>query len=133
MLPDFSFHHIGIAAADIDRTASYYVKAGYSKTENTFDPIQNVNICFLSKKGMPLLELIEPLDETSPVFKVLSKNGVTPYHICYSVKDIAKSVAELRSLRFVATSEPVPACALDNHKVCFLYNRNVGLIELVEE
>ena len=85
----------------------------------------------IPKQRIPLLELIEPLDETSPVFKVLSKNGVTPYHICYSVKDIDKSVSELRSLRFVATSEPVPACALDYRKVCFLYNRNVGLIELV--
>ena len=55
MLPDFKFHHIGIAVFDIDDTAQYYIDAGYQKTETVIDAIQNVKICFLTKEGMPLL------------------------------------------------------------------------------
>ena len=88
MLPDFKFHHIGIAVFDIDDTAQYYIDAGYQKTETVIDAIQNVKICFLTKEGMPMLELLAPVDENSPVNRTLDKMGVTPYHCCYSVDDM---------------------------------------------
>lgn len=50
MLPDFKFHHIGIAVFDIDDTAQYYIDAGYQKTETVIDTIQNVKICFLTER-----------------------------------------------------------------------------------
>lgn len=132
MLPDFIFHHIGIAVNDIEETAFFYLAAGYEKTETVYDPAQNVHICFLKKEGMPMLELLAPHDETSPVFNTLQKNGVTPYHCCYEVNDIEEAIAKLRKMHYVATSKPVPAVAIEDRRVCFLYNKRVGLIELVE-
>lgn len=132
MLEDFRFHHIGIAVNDIEETASIYLSAGYEKTETVYDPIQNVHICFLRKEGMPVLELLAPNDESSPVYKILQKNGVTSYHICYEVENMDDAVARLRKMRYVATSKPVPAVAIGGRKVCFLYNKKIGLIELVE-
>ena len=88
MLESFKFHHIGVAVKDIDKTAAMYVGGGYQKSEPIFDPVQNVNICWLTKAGMPTVELLAPVDETSPVCKILEKNGVTPYHTCYVVDDI---------------------------------------------
>ena len=85
MLTSFQFHHIGVAVKDIDKTAQVYEKGGYSRSVITFDPIQNVNICWLTKDGMPVVELLEPVDNNSPVCKILDKNGVTPYHTCYIV------------------------------------------------
>lgn len=133
MLPDFGFHHVGIAVFDIDATAQYYVEAGYEKTETIVDPIQNVRICFLKKEGMPMLELVAPVDDASPVVKTLAKGGVSPYHSCYRVHDIPDAVARLKKKRFILLGKPVEACAINNKKVCFMYNREVGLIELVEE
>lgn len=132
MLSEFKFHHVGIAVNDIDETASLYMAAGYEKTETVFDPIQNVHICFLSKKGMPTLELLASNDETSPIYKTLQKNGVTPYHCCYEVDDIEDAVSRLRKMRYVATSKPVPAVAIEGRRVCFLFHKKIGLIELVE-
>ena len=60
MLAEFRFHHIGIAVFSIDETAEMYLAAGYEKTETIFDPIQNVHICFLTKDGMPMMELLAP-------------------------------------------------------------------------
>ena len=132
MLADFRFHHIGIAVKSIDETAAMYVSAGYEKSETVYDPVQNVHICFLSKESMPLTELLAPNDEASPVYQTLQKNGVTPYHCCYEVDDLEETVDKLRKIRYVATSKPVPAIALGGRRVCFLYHKKVGLIELVE-
>lgn len=132
MLPYFRFHHTGVAVFDIDATAKFYLDAGWSKTETVYDPHQNVYICFLTKEGMPMVELLAPKDGTSPVTGTLDKSGVTPYHFCYEVDDINQAIADLRKLKFVPLIKPVAACAINDRKVCFLFNRQVGLIELVE-
>lgn len=133
MLDSFKFHHIGVAVKDIDKTAALYKAGGYKASAVICDSVQNVNICWLTKDGMPTIELLAPIDEASPVFKILEKNGVTPYHTCYVVENIDEAVAELRKQKYVLVSKPVEAVAIHNCKVSFLHNRHVGLIELVEE
>lgn len=132
MLDSFMFHHIGVATQDIDATASVYELGGYKRSSSIFDPIQNVHICWLTKEGMPTVELLAPVDETSPVNKTLEKNGVTPYHTCYVVENIEEAVAQLRKQKYVMVSKPAEAVAFCGSRVCFLFNKNVGLIELVE-
>lgn len=132
MLKDWKFEHIGVAVPEIEATARVYVEAGYEQTEPVYDPIQNVYICFLRKEGMPTVELLAPHDSTSPVQQTLDKMGVTPYHTCYGVDDIEVAIAELRKQRYIIVRNPEPAIAFGNKRVCFLYNKNVGLIEIVE-
>ena len=132
MLDSFKFHHIGVAVKDIDKTAAMYEDGGYEMSDIIFDPVQNVDICWLTKEGMPTVELLAPVDESSPVCMILEKNGVTPYHTCYVVEDINDAVAELRKQKYVLVSKPVEAVAIHNCKVAFLHNKHVGLIELVE-
>lgn len=132
MIPALRLHHIGIAVFEISKTAPFYTECGYRQSGIVFDPVQNVNICWLSKEGEILLELLEPVDNESPINKTLEKSGVTPYHFCYEVDDIDKAVSNLRKERFIVVSKPVPAVALCGSRVSFLYNKQVGLIELVE-
>lgn len=132
MLDSFKFHHIGVAAKDIDATASVYEQGGYHRSSSIFDPIQNVNICWLTKEGMPTVELLAPVDEKSPVNKTLEKVGVSPYHCCYVVDNLEEAAAELRKQKYIMVSKPAEAVAFCGSRVCFLFNKNVGLIELVE-
>ena len=132
MLESFKFHHIGVAVKDLDATASVYEQGGYKRSSAIFDPIQNVNICWLTKDGMPTVELLAPVDEQSPVNKTLEKVGVSPYHACYLVENIEEACAELRKQKYVMVSKPAEAVAFCGSRVCFLFNKNVGLIELVE-
>ena len=104
MIDSMKFHHIGVAVKDIEKTAAVYVQGGYNQSAITFDAVQNVNICWLTKEGMPTVELLAPVDESSPVCKTLEKNGVTPYHTCYIVEDIETAVAELRKMKYVPIS-----------------------------
>lgn len=126
------FHHIGIACRDIDKTREFYLGLGYAASPVVDDPLQHVRICFLDMEGAPRLELLQPLDDQSPVARTLATAGVTPYHFCYEVRNIDEAIAALRTKRFLLVSGPVPACALGDRCIAFLYNKNNGLIELVE-
>lgn len=133
MLPEFKFHHIGVAVNDIEVTASVYGQVGYHRSASIFDPVQNVNICWLTLEGYPTVELLAPVDETSPVCKTLEKNGVTPYHTCWIVPNIEEAGQKLRKQRYVMVSKPADAVAFCGSRVAFFFNKAVGLIELVEE
>jgi methylmalonyl-CoA/ethylmalonyl-CoA epimerase len=132
MLDRFIFHHIGVATKDIDATASVYEQGGYHRSAVIFDPVQNVNVCWLTKEGTPTVELLAPVDEKSPVNHTLGKVGVSPYHCCFIVDKLEEAVAELRKQRYVLVSKPAEAVAFKGSRVCFLFNKNVGLIEIVE-
>ncbi len=132
MLSSFEFHHIGYAVKSIDVTAEYYKSAGYSVSDVICDRKQNVYICWLTKVGSPTIELLAPVNEQSPVWGTLKKNGVSPYHTCYIVDSMEEAIQKLRKMRYVVVSPPVEAPAISNSRVCFLYNREVGLLEIVE-
>lgn len=127
-----TFHHIGIACRDIAKTQAFYLQMGYTASPIVEDPLQHVRISFLEKDGAPRLELLEPLDEINPVARTLATVGVSPYHMCYEVQDIEAAIADLRRQRFLLVNGPVPACAMGNKRIAFLYQKNNGLIELVE-
>jgi methylmalonyl-CoA/ethylmalonyl-CoA epimerase len=131
MLDNIYFHHIGYAVQDILVTAEYYLKAGWVLSEIQIDTLQDTLIAFLTKDSFPLIELVAPKSEQSPVVKTLGKMGVTPYHICYETDDIEQSICALKKQRFIPLFNPVPAVALGNRQICYLYNQHVGLVELL--
>ena len=127
-----TFHHIGIACRDIAKTQAFYLGQGYTASPVVEDPLQHVRISFLEKEGAPRIELLEPLDDQSPVARTLATSGVSPYHMCYEVQDIESAVNHLRGQRFLLVNGPVPACAMGDRRIAFLFQKNTGLIELVE-
>ena len=88
-------------------------------------------IAFLTKVGMPTIELVSPLDGESPVDNILKHSGVAPYHICYVVDDMMAAVEELYEEGFKPLFMPVKSVAMDNRKICYLYHLELGAIELV--
>ena len=133
MKSELTFHHVGIACHKIEKTLPFYVAMGYVAAPVVDDLIQHVRVCFLDKEGAPRLELLEPLDDQSPVARTLANSGVTPYHLCYQVQDIENAIQSLRGQRFLLVTGPVPACAMENRRIAFLFKKDVGLIELVEQ
>ena len=133
MLKNARFHHVGVASRSIEASTSLYIDAGFQPSKKIHDPIQNVNIAFLKKEGAPLIELVEPVNEDSPVNNILKKVGVSAYHFCYEVDDIYSSIKLLEDKDYILMVEPVNAIAFENRKICFLYNTEVGLIEFLEK
>jgi methylmalonyl-CoA/ethylmalonyl-CoA epimerase len=126
------FHHIGVATRNIKNSIDVFTKLGFISDEVIFDEIQNVNICFLRKQGHPDIELVEPVSQKSPVWNILDKVGTTPYHFCYYTNDITRDIQNLKQSKFILLVKPVTAKALNNNRICFCYNKDFGLIELVE-
>lgn len=125
-------HHIGVATANLRESIDAYAVMGFAAGEVIHDPLQKVDICFLEKDGDPVIELVCPANAASPVGNILRKNGTMPYHTCYEVKNLEVEIARLRAFKFVTALRPLPAVAFGMRRVCFLYNKAVGLIELLE-
>lgn len=132
MLKECTFHHIGIAVNSIEETAKYYEFAGYTISDIIIEPVQKVKVAYARKEGFPLMELLEPLNESSPIQNILKQRGCGPYHVCYQVSDINKAILELKGMKYMPLAKPVPGHGLDDALTVFLYQKQVGLIQLVE-
>jgi methylmalonyl-CoA/ethylmalonyl-CoA epimerase len=127
------FHHLGIATKSIEKCVGTYTALGYHSTEPKEEPSQNVRICFLSKEGSPRLELVEPLTKDSPVFNIIKNSGTTPYHTCYEVEDMQKTLDELEDMGFRMLFEPLVSEVMDHGLFCYLFSAEIGLFELYQK
>ena len=126
------FHHIAIATPELEKTSNIFDKFGFIGKEIIIDPLQNVKIKFTEKDNIKI-ELVEPANSNSPINNIIKKNGVIPYHLCFSSDDFLLDVDNLMFSGFVCISKPVPAVAINNKNITFLYHADFGLVEIVEE
>ena len=95
------FHHVGVAVRDIDEALQTYT--GVFGFERVSDPIEveheHVRVCFVRAGSGVLIELVEGVDDESPVRQLLQRTGAGTYHICYQVDDLDRAVRELRAHR----------------------------------
>ena len=132
----FTLHHMGVAVADLQPAIEFYSKTMGLRliAKPVEDPIQKVRVCFLvdAAREQPCIELICPLDETSPVNGYLKK-GIGAYHLCYEVDDIENELAALRSKGCLIVSPPVPAVAFGGRKIAWIFTPLKHLVELLEK
>ena len=132
MTPSLEFHHIGLATKNMDRAKRLYESLGYAVSDSIVVASQRVRVCFVTKVGHPMIELIEPLSEDSPVRAILGKTGSTPYHLCYATRDLGEVEIQLRALKCLPVGGVFLSEALDSQATRFFYNANIGLIEVTE-
>ena len=92
-------NHIGVATPSIAESIGYYRDTmGATAITEPFDmPEQGVKVCFVdtpTDSGLngTQIELIEPLDDGSPIHGFLSKNPLGgQHHVCFEVEDIGKA------------------------------------------
>lgn len=126
-------HHIGYAVNNIAGALEEFKKLGFEYGEIVYDQSRNINICFI-KNGEIRVELIEVYDRNkkAPIDFVLKKNGSFPYHLCYETDDINKKIEEMKSEGWCVVDDVASAVAIDNKKVAFLFNTEIGLVELLQ-
>lgn len=127
------FHHIGVAVYEFSKSIPFYESQGYNNEIEIYDPEQNVEVCVLKHDTAPTIELLAPHDDKSPINNILKKSGVSPYHLCYEVDNIEESIAKLKLERFMPVSKPKVSNAFNNRRVCFLFKKDIGLIEIIEK
>ena len=88
--------HIGIATRQIDEALGLWQDALGLQVDSTEEVTeQGVRVAMLSI-GESHIELLEPLNQDSPVGKFLEKRGPGIHHLAVRVKDIRASLAQLK-------------------------------------
>ena len=133
MIPSLEFHHVGLATKNMSRAQRLYTALGHCVSDSSLVPSQQVRVSFVTKTGHPTIELIEPLNDRSPIRAILEKTGSTPYHLCYTTRSLAEVEIQLRALKCLPVGEVFVSGPLDDQATRFFYNANIGLIEVTEK
>lgn len=126
------FHHIGLLVDNIENSILHYsLLFGKENISNVIRiNTQKVNVCFVKAGPGSYIELVEPLGEGSPVYKLLKKR-ISYYHIGYKVNDIISAVSKLESLNYKPMTY-FNSEAFKNKRCIFLFSPEAHLIELIE-
>lgn len=125
--------HIGIAVESIDSTLPFYTDTLGLELEKV-EKVESeaVKVAFL-KIGEARIELLEPLNENSPIQQYLNKKGEGIHHIALEVNDIHKRLEKLKSEGIkLINNEPKPGAR--NSQIAFIHPEATGgvLFELCE-
>ena len=126
-------HHVGYLVKNIDQSLAIFKNIGFDQKCNIIDDFKRkIKIVFISKDNY-LLELISPTSDESIVSKLLSNMGNSPYHIAYESTEFDSEIESLKRKGFILVQKPEKAIAFENKRVVFMYNSNLGLVELIEK
>lgn len=127
-------NHVGVAVPDIEEAMETY-RTLYGATDITtpFDmPAQGVKVCFVNLPNSQI-ELIEPLNEQSPIWNFIQKNPKGgQHHVCFEVEEIHAAVAAMKARGATVLGEP--RIGAHGTPIVFIHpkNSNGVLIELME-
>jgi len=128
-------HHIGFVVASIAEIAPGFAQSIAAQWDGNVihDPLQVVRVTFLrsNRHADPLIELIEPAGETSPVNDFLKRGGGL-HHICYEVDALDAQLALSRSEGGLVVQKPLPAVAFGGRHIAWVYTKQKLLLEYLE-
>jgi methylmalonyl-CoA/ethylmalonyl-CoA epimerase len=126
--------HLGIAVKDLKISESIFekllnIKAYKSETVE----IEGVKTLFF-QIGPNKIELLQALNENSPIAKFIEKKGEGIHHIAFEVEDIYAEIERLKKEGFILLND-TPKKGADNKLICFVHPKssNGVLIELCQE
>jgi methylmalonyl-CoA/ethylmalonyl-CoA epimerase len=128
-------HHIGYVVHSIPEAADRFaLSIGGSWDHNiVLDPLQGARVAFLTlqSQGFPLIELVEPGGEGSPVSNFLKRGGGL-HHLCYEVESLDRQLEFSRNIGGKIVRPPLPAIAFEGRRIAWVFTRERLLQEFLE-
>ena len=128
-------NHIAIAVPNIENAVKAWEKAlGAIVSNPQILPEHGVKVVFIESPNTKV-ELLEPLNEYSPISKFLTKNpNGGMHHICYEVEDIRSASKKLELAGARILGDGTPKIGAHGNPVIFLNPSDFSgtLIELEE-
>jgi methylmalonyl-CoA/ethylmalonyl-CoA epimerase len=90
-------------------------------------PSENVRVAFIPV-GDTKIELLEPMNEESPISKFLAKNGDGMHHIAFETSDVANEVERIESLGVQTLGQPKDGAG--GKKIVFLHPKQTNRVLL---
>jgi methylmalonyl-CoA/ethylmalonyl-CoA epimerase len=129
-------HHVGFVLASITEVIQDLAKSLSCTWDGTvtFDPLQKVRVAFLrtGTQGEPLIELVEPVGEDSPV-KTFLRRGSGLHHLCFEVGDLEAELHRARDSGGLTVRPPLPATAFAGRRIAWVYTKHQLLLEYLEK
>ena len=128
-------NHVGVATPSIDNSVKLYRDTlGISDIGEKFKlEEQGVWVCFVNVNNSQV-ELIEPVDERSPISRFLKSNPLGgQHHICFEVDDLLAARDELVAKGARVLGEP--RIGAHGTPIIFIHPKDLGgvLIELMQK
>lgn len=137
MEKDGSLHHVAIAVRDIAAAEKLYSGLlGLRVAHREVVADQGVRTSMLLPPGGEgaAVELLEPLDENSPVSRFLEKRGEGIHHVCFLTDDVEASLRRLekKGARLIDEHPRPGSCGTE---VAFIHPRSMNgvLVELARK
>lgn len=115
--------HIGIAVHSIEKSLPFYtdiLKFTYMKTETVES--QRVKVAFIESHNCKI-ELLEPIDDKSPVYRFLQKRGEGLHHIALKTDDIQGKIKVLQD-EGIQMIDSKPRTGADGAAIAFLHPKS---------
>ena len=128
-------NHIAIAVPDIKEAALKWQQAlNMKKSEIIILEEHGVKVVFLEFSNLKI-ELLEPLNNKSPISKFLEKNpkgGM--HHICFEVEKITETINALKNKNINILGDGNPKIGAHDKPVIFIHPNDLSgtLVELEE-
>jgi methylmalonyl-CoA epimerase len=125
--------HVAIVVGDLAATIQLYVETlGFTQLYRETIAEQGVEAVGISA-GDTVIELLRPLDETSPIARFRGEAPTKLHHIAYRVADIRAELARLKrdGVRLI---DETPRRGAHGNTIAFLHPKSTGgvLIELCQ-
>ena len=125
-------HHVALIVRSIDASLGLWRDALALDLETIMDiPSDGVRIAFLGV-GESKIELVEPTDDTTGVYRFLESKGEGFHHVCFEVGNLAETLMRLE-IDGVELIDTAPRKGAEG-PVAFLHPRSCHgvLVELIE-
>lgn len=130
------FHHIGFVVPSIEEAAGQMCESIAADWDRRIihDPMQHAKVAFLHSRvaGNPVVELVEPAGEESPVSRFLKRGGGL-HHLCYEVDRLETTLDVCRSRGELLARRPMPAVAFGGRRIAWVYTQQKLLVEYLEK
>ncbi len=123
--------HLGIAVRDLQHSEPLFAKLlGRDPQGRETVASEGVEVSFF-ELGESRVELLQPIDDQSPLHRSIEKRGEGIHHVCLAVDDIDAEVARLQKAGFVFVGD-APRAGAGGHRVAFIHPKSAGgiLVEL---
>lgn len=126
--------HLGIAVDSIVDSSPFWrhvLNIPHSSTENVEKEKVKTDI-YDTGKGK--VELLESLNDDSPIKKFIENKGAGIHHVCFEVEDIYKAIIELKENNIKIINDS-PTIGAEGYKIIFIHPKSTGgvLVELAEK
>mgnify|MGYP006226820759 FL=1 len=130
--------HIGIACNNLDDASPFWRLIGLQQGKDETVIEQGVTTRFFATSDgdtrKPMVELLEPTEDDTPIGKFLAKRGPGVQQICFRVEDIDEMISMLTSNGIIMIDSE-PRVGAHGAKIAFVHPKSTGgvLVELAEK